>query len=190
MPKKHMSKSEFADYCGVSPGAITAAIRGKKVRVSTNGSIDSTGKKNAKYYHDARARKEKSAKGRSEEKKKNMQRPAEAGFAEVDQTETDYSIEKMRSATALNKAKLAQMVRATIRRDFVDEVIGIIGTTINDHLIPMGDRLSPEIAAIVGSTDPSVTRQIKEALDQDVSLSLTEMKRAVKERYEDQLAEQ
>jgi hypothetical protein len=99
-------------------------------------------------------------------------------------SEIDYAIEKMRSATALNKARLAAMVKATIRKDFVDKVISLIGTSISDHLITLGDRLSPDLAALAGSTDASVVRRIKQALDEDVSAALHEMQRVVVNRYE------
>lgn len=106
---------------------------------------------------------------------------------EDERTEIDYAIEKMRSATALNKAKLAEMVRATIRRDFVDQVISLIGTSINDHFITMGDRMADGLAAIAGSTDPSVVRRIKEDIDDDVTASLREMKRVIETRYHDRV---
>lgn len=102
-------------------------------------------------------------------------------------SEIDYAIEKMRSATALNKARLAAMVKATIRKDFVDRVISLIGTSISDHLITLGDRLSPDLAALAGSTDASVVRRIKQALDADVSAALHEMQRVVSDRYEQAL---
>lgn len=104
-----------------------------------------------------------------------------------ERTEIDYAIEKMRSATALNKAKLAEMVRATIRRDFVDQVISQIGTSINDHFITMGDRMADGLAAIAGSTDPSIVRRIKEEIDDDVTSSLREMKRVIESRYFDRV---
>lgn len=113
----------------------------------------------------------------------------EAAILEAGKTEIDYAIEKMRSTTAINKARLAEMVRATVRRDFVDRVISMIGTAISDHLITMGDRLSPDLAALAGSTEASVVRQIKHALDLDVSAALHEMQRVVAERYERRLEE-
>lgn len=106
---------------------------------------------------------------------------------EVDRSEIDYAIEKMRSTTAINKARLAEMVRATVRRDFVDRVIAMIGTTISYHLLTMGDRLSPDLAALAGSTEAAVVRRIKHALDHDVSTTLGEMQRVVAERYEKRL---
>lgn len=113
----------------------------------------------------------------------------EAFDQDAAQNEIDYAIEKMRSATALNKARLAEMVRATIRRDFVDEVISLIGTSISDHLVTMGDRLSADLAALAGSTEAAVVRQIKEGIDTDVSASLEEMKRVVRRQYEERLVE-
>jgi len=104
--------------------------------------------------------------------------------------EIDYAIEKMRSATALNKARLAAMVKATIRKDFVDQVISLIGTSISDHLITLGDRISPDLAAMAGSTEASVVRQIKQALDEDISAALHEMQRVVADRYQRQLEEE
>lgn len=102
-------------------------------------------------------------------------------------SEIDYAIEKMKSATALNKARLAEMVKATIRRDFVDQVISQIGTCISDHLITLGDRLSPDLAAVAGSTEASVVRQIKQLIDEDISVALHEMQRVVTEQYEKRL---
>lgn len=98
--------------------------------------------------------------------------------------EVDYAIEKMRSATALNKARLAAMVKATIPRAFVDQVISLIGTSIADHLITLGDRISPDLAALAGSTEASVVRQIKQAIDEDISAALHAMQRVISERYE------
>ena len=110
------------------------------------------------------------------------------GFESYERTtEIDYAIEKMRSTTALNKARLAAMVSATIRRDFVDEVISLIGTCISDHLITMGDRLSPDIAAIVGSTEASVIRRVKEEIDADVRGSIEEMKLVIQKKYHDRI---
>jgi hypothetical protein len=108
-------------------------------------------------------------------------------YFDDDRTEIDYAIEKMRSATALNKAKLAEMVRATVRRDFVDQVISLIGTAINDHFITMGDRMADGLAAIAGSSDPSIIRKIKEEIDDDVTSSLQEMKRVIEQRYHERL---
>jgi len=218
-----MTKAEFSRYCGVTPASITAAIKSKKVLVSSNGLIDVYSKKNAKYYKTQRERKERTAKGRSEstpyaernpENRQNPKRiigktdnrnfcdlsqnaqgalaagaygsPGDDVFDE-ERTEIDYAIEKMRSATALNKAKLAEMVRATIRRDFVDQVISQIGTSINDHFITMGDRMADGLAAIAGSTDPSIVRRIKEEIDDDVTSSLREMKRVIESRYFDRV---
>jgi len=113
--------------------------------------------------------------------------PEEQALLAAGMTEIDYSIEKMRSTTAINKARLAEMVRATVRRDFVDRVIAMIGTAISDHLITLGDRLSPDLAAIAGSTEASVVRQIKQALDDDISSALREMQRVVAEKYEKRL---
>jgi hypothetical protein len=116
--------------------------------------------------------------------------PDELALLQADRdsmSEIDYAIEKMRSTTAINKARLAEMVRATVRRDFVDRVIAMIGTAISDHLITLGDRLSPDLAAIAGSTEASVIRRIKQTLDDDISAALHEMQRVVVERYERRL---
>lgn len=113
--------------------------------------------------------------------------PEEAALLAAGQSEIDYAIEKMRSTTAINKARLAEMVKATIRRDFVDKVISMIGTTISHHLLTMGDRLSPDLAAVAGSTEASVVRRIKQSLDRDVSATLAEMQRVVVDRYERKL---
>jgi len=113
--------------------------------------------------------------------------PEEAALLAAGQSEIDYAIEKMRSTTAINKARLAEMVKATIRRDFVDKVISMIGTTISHHLLTMGDRLSPDLAAVAGSTEASVVRRIKQSLDKDVSATLAEMQRVVVDRYERKL---
>lgn len=113
--------------------------------------------------------------------------PEEAALIAAGMSEIDYAIEKMRSTTAINKARLAEMVKATVRRDFVDRVISMIGTAISDHLITLGDRLSPELAAIAGSTEASVIRRIKQTLDDDVSAALHEMQRVVAEKYERRL---
>jgi hypothetical protein len=104
--------------------------------------------------------------------------------------EIDYASEKMRSATALNKARLAAMVKATIPRAFVDQVISLIGTSISDHLITIGDRISPDLAALAGSTEASVVRQIKESIDEDISAALHAMQRVIADRYERALEEQ
>jgi hypothetical protein len=111
----------------------------------------------------------------------------ELAAPDSNKSEIDYAIEKMRSTTAINKARLAEMVRATVRRDFVDRVIAMIGTTISYHLLTMGDRLSPDLAALAGSTEAAVVRKIKHALDHDVSTTLGEMQRVVAERYEKHL---
>lgn len=113
--------------------------------------------------------------------------PEEQALLEAGMSEIDYAIEKMRSTTAINKARLAEMVRATVRRDFVDRVISMIGTAISDHLITLGDRLSPDLAAIAGSTEASVIRRIKQTLDDDISAALHEMQRVVAEKYERRL---
>jgi hypothetical protein len=109
--------------------------------------------------------------------------PKQGPVYDDSRSEIDYAIEKMRSATALNKARLAAMVKATIRKDFVDKAISLIGTSISDHLITLGDRLSPDLAAMAGSTEASVVRRIKQTLDDDVSAALHEMRRVVADRY-------
>jgi hypothetical protein len=196
-------------------------VKDKKVTISANGMVDANGTKNSEYMRHQIDRKNRTAKGRSEEalyskrvpegrgRVKNsspgdeFEGPDVAGIGPCDEVgepspqhrqnnqteedtrvEIDYAIEKMRSATALNKARLAAMVKATIRKDFVDKVISLIGTSIADHLITLGDRLSPDLAAMAGSTEASVVRQIKQALDEDVSAALHEMQRVVAYRYE------
>lgn len=106
---------------------------------------------------------------------------------DITHSEIDYAIEKMRSTTAINKARLAEMVRATIRRDFVDRVISLIGTTISDHIITMGDRLASDLAALAGSTDARSIREIKEAIDDDTRKTLREMKLVVEQHYTQKL---
>lgn len=106
---------------------------------------------------------------------------------DITHSEIDYAIEKMRSTTAINKARLAEMVRATIRRDFVDRVISLIGTTISDHIITMGDRLASDLAALAGSTDARAIREIKEAIDDDTRKTLREMKLVVEQHYAQKL---
>ena len=120
------------------------------------------------------------------------QPPPQDPYDPVEDTkaEVDYAIEKMRSATALNKARLAAMVKATIPRAFVDQVISLIGTSISDHLITLGDRISPDLAALAGSTEASVVRQIKESIDEDISAALHAMQRVIADRYERALEEQ
>ena len=243
MSSNYLTKAEFARQCLVTPSAIDHAVKKGKVVLSSNGMINPTRNKNKQYRAAAIARKQKTAKGKSErtpilernpENRQKLKRidltsedidmldtsddefsntrdnpeeddptpdppPRPKGFAGMEpntpsgpdpiyeKTEIDYAIEKMRSTTALNKARLAAMVSATIRRDFVDEVISLIGTCISDHLITMGDRLSPDIAAIVGSSEPSVIRRVKEEIDADIRTGIEEMKTTIQRKYHDRL---
>jgi hypothetical protein len=66
----------------------------------------------------------------------------------------------------------------------------LIGTSISDHLITLGDRISPDLAALAGSTEASVVRQIKESIDEDISAALHAMQRVISDRYERALEEQ
>ncbi len=216
MSQKYMNKSEFARFCGVTPTAITAAVKDGRIVISSNGMIDANRTNNMRYKAKQEERKAKLARGKTErklfaernpERRENLERirntaapntPFEnfqpppqnqipSVYDESEKTEIDYAIEKMRSTTALNKARLAEMVRATIRRDFVDTVISLIGTSISDHLITMGDRLSSDIAAIAGSTEASVIRKIKEEIDADITAAIVEMKTVIERRYKESL---
>jgi MinD-like ATPase involved in chromosome partitioning or flagellar assembly len=51
----------------------------------------------------------------------------------------------------------------------------------------MGDRMADGLAAIAGSSDPSIIRKIKEEIDDDVTSSLQEMKRVIEQRYHERL---
>lgn len=213
MSAKYLTKSEFAKHCGVSPTSIHRGCATGNILVSSNGFINANSVHNRTYRKNAIARKEKTASGRKERRNLADKRPdllgeigppaepekpmepeqnqgpinAPAIATFEDRTEIDYAIEKMRSTTAINKARLAEMVKATIRRDFVDKVISLIGTCINDHLITLGDRLSPDLAAIAGTTEPATIRKIKEILDDDISVALEEMKLVVEMKYKEQL---
>ena len=212
--QKYMNKSEFARHCGVTPASVARGLAAGRIYLSRNGLVDANHATNCAYKATQDARKSKTAKGRSESQpyaernpdnrqnlknldigsradasqseKESPQKYANFGSLE-DKSEIDYAIEKMRSTTAINKARLAEMVRATIRRDFVDEVISVIGTCISDHFITMGDRLASDLAALADSTDPTLVRQIKEAVDTDVTSSLQELKLVIRMRYKERL---
>lgn len=211
MPKKFMNKSEFARYCGVTPPTVGKGVASKLISVTRSGFIDAEHPKNQEFMRRQKEWKDKTATGKSQAKPYAERYPEQRGRVAMElsededdppersytaggteaqadsMSEIDYAIEKMRSTTALNKARLAEMVRATIKRDMVDRVISLIGTSISDHLITLGDRLSPELAAMAGSTEASVIRRIKETLDADISAALGEMQRVVAEKYERQL---
>jgi hypothetical protein len=109
-------------------------------------------------------------------------------FGPPGDTSTDYSIEKIKAQTAWTNAKIAELTKALVRRDFIDQVFNHLGSVINDHLLTMGDRLAVEIAAQVFKiTDVDSVNATKVIIDKDIQRSIEVLKRTIRDRYEERL---
>ena len=199
-PPAIMRKSEFARMLGITPGALTQAISSGSVSVTIDKKINTRHRKNIRYALECRARKEKLAKGQSEERKKSgFQRVDQGGQKPknglddsegedvndaAEQFKADYQIAKLVAQTKQVQIKNATLLKMLIDRKFVDAVIGRIASVLSNHLLTMGDRVAADCAAACGALTPENKILIKQILDKDTTRSINALKLEIQREYE------
>lgn len=217
---KLITKSVFAKILGVTPSAITSAIKSGDVQVNHIGLIDIGTAVNMRYAKECRARKKNTAKGQSEEKNKlktekrgrgrppgrksqNIRKPAQPpakpspnpfppnnqDLDAEDAFKADYQIAKLKAQTKAIEIKNAISLKMFIDREFVDQVIGRIGSILSNHMLTMGDRLAAECAAECGALNPESKIAVKQIIDKDVTRSINALKMEIQRQYEDKVDE-
>ena len=201
-----MRKSAFAKLLGISPSAIAYAVASGSVSLTRDKMINTRNPKNIRYALECRARKEKTAKGQDEEKKKIAKsaavnsdlvesvtkiRQAEADLVETfeaeDNLKADYQIAKLQAQTKSLEIKNAVAVRNLIKREFVNAAIGRIASVLSNHLLTMGDRISADCAAVCGALTPENKIAVKQLIDKDTTRSINALKMEIKKEYEDKV---
>ena len=194
-----MRKSEYARALGITPGALTQAIQSGSVSVTKDKKINTRHPKNTRYSYDCRARKEKTAKGQSEERKKSgnfaaakaeyrqareMDPDSEEGESNI---KADYQIAKLEAQTRSLQIKNAAALKMLVDRKFVDAAIGRIASVLANHMLTMGDRISADCAAACGALTPENKISVKQIIDKDATRSINALKMEIQKEYEDKV---
>jgi len=194
-PSEHpaiMRKVEFARLLGITPGALTQAIKSGSVSVTRDKKINLRNVKNIRYANDCRARKEKTAKGQSEESKKNPKyETAKAAYRQAQELDpeldgpikADYQIAKLEAQTRKLQISNARDLKMLLDRKFVDNVIGRIASVIANHMLTMGDRISADCAAVCGALTPENKIAVKQLIDKDTTRSINALKSEIQKEY-------
>jgi len=195
-----MRKSAFARLLGITPGAVQAAERTGNISLTRDKMVNTRNPKNIRYANECRARKEKTAKGQSEEAKKpQTKKPGpvarvpklpesangeDSPESEADQFKADYSIAKLIAQTTGLQIRNAATLKLLIDRKFVDAVIGRIASVLSNHMLTMGDRVSAECAAVCGALTPENKIAVKQIIDKDTTRSINALKMEIQKQYE------
>ena len=146
------------------------------------------------------ARKERLARGQQEVAAKSSTAPGPAivppappevadYLEQGEQIKADYQIAKLVAQTKSLEIQNDTKLKKLVLREFVDQVIGRIASVMSSHLLTMGDRVSPEIAASCGRHDPEAKVAVKTIIDKDVSRSIEALKAEIDREYESHIAE-
>lgn len=197
-----MRKSAFARLLGITPGAIQNAVKSGSVSLTRDKMVNTQHPKNIRYAQECRARKEKTAKGQSEEKKKiensgwvksdtinqkaKKRHPDQDILDELDAGNTlqaDYQIAKLQAQTRSLEIKNAVALHRLLDRKFVDSAIGRIASVLANHMLTMGDRISADCAAACGALTPENKIAVKQLIDKDTTRSIEALKSEIEKHY-------
>ncbi len=201
-----MRKSSFARLMGITPGAVASAVKTGAISLTRDKMVNTRHPKNMRYMYECRARKEKTAKGQSEENKKiaknttvnvdtidlptKDQRSDADKLAEMeaaDQFKADYQIAKLQAQTKHLEIKNAAALKLLIKRQFVEQAIGRISSVLANHMLTMGDRVSAECAATCGALTPENKIAVKQIIDKDTTRSINALKLEIQKEYKNRV---
>jgi hypothetical protein len=207
-----MTQSEFARSLGLHPSAVNHMKAKKQIAMTPDGLVDTDHpltKERAKRCVEYKTKNPKGMLVQRQKQERALQAAAlqantyreianvEPVAAAVVVSDTDveqfnasladWQIAKIKAQTALTNANLAEKLKQVVHRDLVDSVFGRLGGALSDHLLTMGDRLSADVAALVGTTDPAVVTEVKRLINMDVTRSLRAVQAVIVDYYEKEL---
>ena len=194
------NQKEFAKLAGVSKQAIAKAIKNKKLKLNSKKKIDD---KNALSMLYLRQQLEKSKNELTKEtvkvKKKNIvdNKKPENKIIHSDNTNTfdkenqerfevliskdEIEAEYKKAQTEKVKIHNAEKLRELIPTEIIQKRLGKLSSVILNLFFPIGDRLSPLVCSECKITTPAVIKRVKKIIDNEVTRSLSEMKKAINE---------
>ena len=184
MPKynyKFLSQKEFADLAGVTQVSISRALKRETLVWSykENGKRDGIDPENPinKAYLETRQRE--NAGNRVDVQATKDVEKGLGGSTAADPELTQAMTYKRTQDAELIKAKqlktnveLAIKMKTLIPLDFFDKLWKANISGLHNHVLPIGDRISTEIAAICGVTDPDIVQQVNEYIDDETTTAL------------------
>ena len=202
-----VSKSKFAQMAGVSKPAITKALAEGRAIATIDGKIDVTHPINRQYIAGAKLRPV-SARGRvaqqppitrpardqifvlpppptSPTKPRPRPQPApnddECDIEHAAVSKAAIDIEKIKAQVAREKLRLAEQMSVLIPRKVVEQLFGVLGGVIQDHLLPLGERVAPEALGVCGIEDVVAQQRVQAIIDTEVTRAVEAVKKAVVE---------
>jgi hypothetical protein len=194
-----MTQKEFGLFLNLTPGAVSQMKKKKQIIMTADGKmVDTEHPVTQKQMQKTSEYKTKHPRGILAQKLKQertgvVQTPPQQIKIEDTDVEqfnaslADWQIAKIKAQTALTNANLAEKLKQVVHRDLVDSVFGRLGGALSDHLLTMGDRLSADVAALVGTTDPAVVTEVKRLINTDVTRSLRAVQAVIVDYYEKEL---
>lgn len=189
-------KSDFAKMAGVSPPAISKAIRTGHV-IETDGKIDITIRKNAIYLslsQNKRTHGELNDSGEVKPDKKPPRKrikraPRQQNNVQIIQdepqdwlnpnemTKEEADVRRVNAMTANLRLKYAKDLKILILRETVNGVFQNIYSVAVNYFLTLSDRLSPIIASMCKVSDQKIVIEIKDLIEEEVNRALDELKR-------------
>ena len=91
-------------------------------------------------------------------------------------TKIDADIARINATTEKLNLEIAKRKGNVIDKELVKKSLGILQTVIINHIKPLGDRLSVEMAALFEETEQAKIIQAKTIIDKEVSAALASFK--------------
>jgi len=189
--EKYLNSKDFAAACGVSPAAITKAVKkGHLVRDGKN-RLNTRLPRN-KAYLDLKTKTPHQialSKFSGPPKLHTNMTPEEVAYDvayEKEQglmekgdkaTKIDVEIARIRAQTVKINMDIAEKAGRFILKDLVSKVFGELASTTANLVHPMGQRLSSDICDVLGITDPNKILKVQAMIDTENERYISEVKR-------------
>jgi hypothetical protein len=180
-----VTQKEFADMVGVQKQTIATQIkRGtiRKYKKTTKINLDdpiiksylATRGRKVSYKSDAKvvAKSKKSDNNDKVFKEEVVQDSSDNGIKKL-----YWEAERIKQAAIKLETDQKKARGNLIKRSLVQRVFAKLYTVDTNELLPLKDRLSPEIAALVGVDDPELILKINKRIEKEIYKSLKHIKR-------------
>lgn len=172
-----VSKSKFAEMCGVSRAAISKALAKGAVVQTPNKKIETDAHLNALYLSSTT----------TQRREKNMGpattygQSTPAGPPADGPSKVEADIAKIQTQTAKLRVELATQMGTLIVRDRVAQLFGRLNGTMLNMLVPLGQRVAPVICGHFESTSPDDLLFVRKVIDKEITRAIEQVKSTTRE---------
>ena len=191
--KKWLKNSEFAELCGVSPSAITKAVRQKRL-VKSGKKIDVFNRTNAAYIRDKTREQKNPEPPPVETNSDPKETPAKNDTSKQSSNDdgTDISKAEISVLKTIEDIETAKIKNDKERKKLVDRkpliaLFGFLQTVDKQEIVPLAGAFTDACSAAFGEKDKKKIHRMEQRLTSDIYKALAHKKRLIDDYIKENL---